>query len=169
MAVKEVTRPQAQESESKQVTHPRHFRPFEEMERMFGSMFPRARMRPLDWEWPSWAEMSSMAEGKTPRLDIVERDNEVMVRAELAGVDKKDIDVSLTDNTVTIRGHTKSEHKEEKGDFYRCEISRGEFARTASLPCDVDGDRAEARFADGILELTIPKMEHSKRRTIKVQ
>ena len=169
MAVKQVTRPPVQESESKKLAHPRQFRPFEEMERMFGNMFPRGRMRPLEWEWPSWSDFGGMAEGWAPKLDIIERDNEVMVRAELAGVDKKDIDVSVSDNTVTIRGHTKSEHKEEKGDYYRCEITQGEFARTASLPCEVDGDRAEAHFSDGMLELKIPKMEHSKRRTIKVQ
>lgn len=169
MTSKEVTRPEIREGAARKVAQARHLSPFEEMERMFGGMFPRSRVRPLQWEWPQWAEPGSLAEGRMPRLDIIERDNEIKIRAELAGVDKKDIDVSVSDDTVTIRGHTKKEHKEEKGDFFRCEISQGEFARTATLPCEVDGDNARASFSDGILELTIPKMEHSKRRSIKVE
>ena len=142
--------------------------PFEEMERMFGGMLPRMRMRPVDWEWPSFAEMTSVAEGKMPKLDIIDREDEVLVRAELAGVDKKDIDVSLTDRVLTIKGTTKHESKEEKGDYYRSEITQGSFSRSATLPCDVDENKAKAQFEDGILELTIPKFEGSKRRTIEV-
>jgi HSP20 family protein len=143
--------------------------PLEEMERMFGGMFPRARVRPLEWEWPSWSEMTSLVEARTPRLDIIERDNEVVVRAELAGVDKKDIDVSVTDSTITIKGCTRRETREEKGDYFRSEITRGSFSRAASLPCEVDGKKASAKFSDGILELTIPKLEASKRHTVKVE
>ena len=143
--------------------------PLEEMERMFGGMFPRARIRPLEWEWPSWSEMTSMVETRMPRLDIIERDNEVLVRAELAGVDKKDIDVSVTDSTITIKGCTRQETREEKGDYFRSEITRGTFSRTAGLPCEVDGKKASAKFSDGILELTIPKLEASKRHTVKVE
>jgi len=167
MAKKEVT-----ESTGKEVRKatPSHvLSPWEEMERMFGGLFPRARLRPRDLEWPSWAEMSAMVEAKTPKLDIVERDNEVVVRAELAGVDKKDIDVSVTDNTITIKGCTKKETREEKGDYFRSEITQGTFSRTAALPCDVDGKSARANFSDGILELTIPKLEASKRHTVKVE
>ena len=136
---------------------------------MFGGVFPRARLRPLDWEWPTLGEMTSLVEAKMPKLDIVERDNEVVVRAELPGVDKKDIDVSVTDSTITIKGCTKKETREEKGDYFRSEISQGSFSRTATLPCDVDGKKAHATFTDGILELTIPKLEASKRHAIKVE
>jgi len=156
-------------TEMKKATHVHAVSPFEEMERMFGGMLPRARIRPSQWEWPSWAEMSSVVEEKVPRLDIIERDNEVIVRAEVAGVDKKDLDISVTDHTVTIKGCTKEEHKEEKGGYFRSEISQGSFSRTSTLPCDVDGDKARASFSDGILELTIPKLEASKRHTIKVE
>jgi len=152
----------------KKATPGRALSPWEEMERMF-SGFPRTRIRPLDWEWPSWGEMSALVEAKMPKLDIVERDNEVVVRAELAGVDKKDIDVSVTDSTITIKGCTKKETRGEKGDYFRSEISEGSFARTATLPCDVDGKKAQANFADGILELTIPKLEATKRHTVKVE
>ncbi len=142
--------------------------PFEEMERMFGNMFSPTHHRPI-WSWPSWAEMGPMIEDNMPRMDIIERDDEVVVRAEMAGVDKKDLEVFVTDHSVTIKGQTKKEHKEEKGDYYRTEISQGAFARTSTLPCEVDGDKARAKFSDGILELTIPKLEASRRHTIKVE
>jgi HSP20 family protein len=154
--------------DTRKTTPVRALSPFEEMERLFGSMFPRARMRPLEWEWPSWGEMTSLVEAKLPKLDIIERDDEVLVRAELAGVDKKDIDVSVTDTTVSIKGSTKKETKEEKGDYFRSEISRGSFSRMATLPCEVDGTQAKATFSDGILELTIPKLQASKRHSVKV-
>jgi HSP20 family protein len=156
-------------TETRKATRLPALSPFEEMERMFGSVFPPARIRPSQWEWPSWAEMSSLVEAKLPKLDIIERDNEVVVRAEVPGVDKKDLDISVTDHTVTIKGCTKEEHREEKGDYFRSEISQGSFSRTSALPCEVDGDKARAKFSDGILELTIPKLETSKRHTVKVE
>jgi len=159
---------EAESKDVKKATPVRVLNPFEEMERMFGGLFPQARIRPLDWQWPSWGEMTSLVEAKMPKLDIIERDDEVLVRAELPGVDKKDIDVSVTENTVSIKGSTKKETQEERGDYFRAEISQGAFSRTATLPCEVDSERAKARFADGILELTIPKLEASKRHTIKV-
>jgi len=156
-------------AETRRATHLHALTPFEEMERMFGSVFPRARMSPAQWEWPSWSQVSTLMEEKAPNLDIIERDNEIVVRAEMPGVDKKDIDISVTDRMVTIKGYTKQEHKEEKGDYFRSEIFQGAFSRTATLPCEVDADKARARFSDGILELTIPKLEASKRHKVKVE
>ena len=103
-----------------------------------------------------------------PRVDIVERDDELVVKAELPGVDKKDLDVSVTENAVTIKGSTSHEEKEEKGDYYRCEISSGAYSRTLALPSDVEADKAKANFKDGVLELTLPKLKKAKRHTIKV-
>lgn len=140
--------------------------PFEEMDRFFEGLFPRGWMRPWRWEWPGWPSMPF--EGKMPRVDVIERDNEIVVRAEVPGVDKKDLDVSMTDQTVTIKGATSHEEKEEKGEYYRCEISRGGFSRTVALPAEVDGAKAKASFKDGVLELVAPKIEKAKRRSIKV-
>ncbi len=169
MAKKDVTSGESRTKEGRKGTHLAPLSPFDEMDRLFGGMLPRTRMRPFDWEWPSWAEMTALAESKVPKMDIIERDNEVVVRAELAGVDKKDLDVSVTDNTVTVKGSTKEEHKEEKGDYFRSEIKQGSFSRTASLPCEVDGNKAKANFSDGILELVIPKLEGSRRHSVKVE
>jgi HSP20 family protein len=103
-----------------------------------------------------------------PKVDVVERDNEIVVRAEVPGVDKKDLDVSVSDNAVTIKGSTRHEEKEEKGDYYHHEISTGTFSRMVSLPANVDGSKAKADFKDGVLELTIPKVGQSKRHSIKL-
>ena len=163
---KEKTEESKKEVEKVQPT--RMLSPFEEMERMFESGFPSRWMRPHRWGWPKWAELPAPFEGKTPSVDVIDRDGEVVVKAELPGVDKKDLDISVTNNTVTIKGKTSHEEKEEKGDYYRCEISRGEYARTLSLPAEVDESKAKASFKDGILELTLPKKEKSKRRKIEV-
>lgn len=146
-----------------------HMAPFEDMERWFESAFPMAWPRPSRWEWPRLSQMQAPFEGRMPKVDVIDREAEVLVRAELAGVDKKDIDISVSDNTVTIRGSTRQESKEEKGDYYRCEISEGSFARTVALPCDVDSDKAKAAFKDGLLELTLPKRASAKRHTVKVE
>ena len=143
--------------------------PFEEMDRLFEDYFSRGWMRPFRWEWPSLGELAKPFEGKMPKVDVIERDDEVIVKAELPGVDKKDLDVSVTENSVTIKGTTSHEEKEEKGDYYRCEISRGACARTVALPSYVDADKAKANFKDGVLELKLPKVEKSKRRSIEIK
>lgn len=143
--------------------------PFEEMDRLFEGHFPSGWMRPFHWPRPSWGELSAPFEGKMPKVNVIERDNEIVVKAELPGVDKKDLDISVTKNTVTIQGSTSHEEKEEKGDVYRCEISRGSYSRTLTLPAEVNEEKAKAKFKDGILELTLPKVEKAKRRTIKVE
>lgn len=155
--------------ELKKVQPARTLSPLEEMERLFEGYFPRGWLRPFHWERPSWAELSPPFEGKMPRVDIVDRDEDILVKAELPGVDKKDLDVSVTENTVTIKGTTSHEEKEEKGDYYRSEISRGAYSRTLTLPSDVEGDKAKASFKDGVLELTLPKMKKAKRRSVKVE
>lgn len=147
----------------------RALNPFEEMDRFFESRFPSGWMRPFHWTLPSWSEVNAPFEGKMPNVDVIDRENEIVVKAELPGVDKKDLDISVTKNTVTIKGSTSHEEKEEKGDFYRCEMSRGSYSRTLHLPAEVNEEKAKAKFKDGILELTIPKVEKAKRRIIKVE
>ncbi len=143
--------------------------PFEEMDRLFESFFPRSWMQPVRREWPEWAELTVPFEGRIPKVDVVERDDSVVVRAELPGVDKKDLDISLTEDSVTITAEIKKESEEEKGDYHRREISRGSFSRSVTLPAAVQGDQAKADFKDGVLELTLPKAAPAKRHSIKVE
>lgn len=141
--------------------------PFEEMDRMFDQYLRRGWMRPWRFEWPSFPEMA-MPEMKIPKVDVVDREGEVLVKAEVPGVDKKDLEITVGEDSVTIKGSTRHEEKEEKGDYYRCEISRGSFSRTVALPATVDGAKARASFQDGMLELTLPKVERAKRHSVKV-
>ncbi len=140
--------------------------PWEEMDRFFEGTFPRSLMRFGRWPWPEWAPRF---EGKLPAVDIIDRPDRVVVRAEVPGVKKEDLDVSVSDNLVTIRATTKHEEEKEEGQYYRREMSRGEYSRSISLPADVDSAEAKASFKDGILELTLPKIAPSKRRSVKVE
>jgi len=153
--------------ELQQAQPARALSPFEEMERLFDAFYPRGWMRPLFRDWPALGEAGAFG-GKMPSVDMINRDKEIIIKAELPGVDKKDLDVSVTRNSVSIKGTTSHEEKEEKGDYYRSEISRGEYVRTLSLPADIDEDKATASFRNGILELTLPKLEQSKRKTVNV-
>ncbi len=163
----EVRRAETQ-GEVEKATPSRWTTPFDEMERLFDTYFPRGWMRRL--EWPAWpAELSRRMEFRMPKVDVIDRNEEVVVKAETPGVDKKDLDVSVTGNTVTIKGRTSHEEKEEKGDYYRSEISRGTFSRTVSLPAEVDATQAKASFRDGVLELVLPKREGAKRQPINVE
>ncbi len=143
--------------------------PFEEMEKLFDSFFPAAWLRPRQWDWPALGEMAMPFAGRMPRVDVIDRDTEVLVRAELPGVEKDDLDISLTDDSVTLKASTCHEKQEEKGDYQRCEISRGSFARSLSLPAGVDVDGAKATFRDGLLELTLPKRDKPSKRRVKIE
>ena len=142
--------------------------PFEDFERFFDQLVPRGWLRSMPWPQaltPVTGEMQRWV----PSVDVIDRDKEVVVKAEIPGAKKEDIQISLTGNVMTIKGETKREEKEEKGDYYRCEISRGSFSRMLTLPADVDDAKAKAEVRDGMLEITLPKLEQAKTRDIKVQ
>jgi HSP20 family protein len=136
--------------------------PFQDLERVFEDFLNRRWLRPIGWEWPRWGELSSLLERQVPSLDIVDGEKEIVVRAELPGVDKKDLDVSIVERTLTIKGSTRSEKKEEKENFFRQEIKSGSFSRSVLLPADVNASKAEATFKGGVLELHLPKLRAVK-------
>lgn len=142
--------------------------PFDEMERIFENFSTKGWLRPFHWDAPLLGDIVSPLERKIPSIDVLDRDDEIVVKAELPGVEKKDLDISLTNNSVTIKSSTSHEEKEEKGDYYRCEITKGAYMRTVALPSEVDDAKAKASFKDGILEITMPKVEKSHRRSLKV-
>jgi len=141
--------------------------PFEEMDRLFEGFFPRGWMQPLRSEWTT--ELKVPFDGRVPKVDVVERDDSVVVRAELPGADKKDLDVSLTEDSITISASTKQESEKEEGDYHRREISQGSFSRTVALPVAVQSDQAKASFNNGVLELTLPKAAPARRHSVKVE
>jgi HSP20 family protein len=109
--------------------------------------------------------------GFSPRVDVSETDKEVSVSAELPGMDEKDITVEMNDAAVTIRGE-KKEEKEEKGkNWHTKEQSYGFFHRVVPLPASVEGAKAKAKFAKGVLTVTVPKRaeEQARRKAIKIE
>jgi HSP20 family protein len=99
---------------------------------------------------------------------VLDRDEEILVRAEVPGVDKKDLQVELSGPMLTIHGERRREEEEEKGEYFRSEIAHGMFSRTIRLPEEVALDKAAAEFKDGILEVHLPKTHKTERRRIEV-
>lgn len=147
------------------------FHPLGEMERAFERFFNRNW--PAFWSRSDFASFDTLAaefeRQRMPNLDVIDQDNEIVVRAEIPGIDKKDVSIALTDNLLTIKGETQKEKKDDKGNYHRREISRSSFARTVALPGNVDAAKASATLKDGVLEIKLTKAEGSKRRTIAVQ
>jgi HSP20 family protein len=143
--------------------------PFDEMERLFEQFFGRGWMRPFGWDNPLWNEMARTMDVRVPSVDVIDREEEIVVRAEIPGVDKENLEVSLSDDRLTIKGSTRQEKEEkEAGEYTRREMSRGSFTRVVTLPANVDGEKARASFKDGVLEMTMPKLKPSKRLRINV-
>lgn len=104
----------------------------------------------------------------TPAIDVIEKDDAITLKAELAGMDPKDISIEVQDNVLTVSGerHFKEEVKEDK--YYRIERRYGSFSRSLALPQTVDEDKIEAKYESGVLEITVPKAETAKPKKITV-
>jgi HSP20 family protein len=159
----------ARERESKAVTP---WRPFmdltrweTEMDRMTEDFFGR-RMRP--W-WPSLWSRGGDSELIAPVVDIYEEKDDIVVKAELPGMTKDDIEVDISDTQLTLKGEKKKEEKIEEEDYFACERSYGAFYRSVELPKNVQADKVKGSFKNGILEIRLPKSEEAKTKEIKVK
>ena len=114
------------------------------------------------------ARTPSVFGGWTPAIDLAENKENVVVRAELPGMKKEDIEVTLHEGTLNIAGERKSEKKVEEGGVYRSERFFGRFQRAITLPAPVAGDKVKADYKDGILTVTLPKTEEAKPKQIDV-
>lgn len=104
-----------------------------------------------------------------PSINVIDEDKEMRVTAELPGMDEKDIDVSLSQDALTIKGE-KNQEKEDKGkNYYRMERSYGSFSRSIPLPVEIDSNKAKAQFKKGILTVTLPKTAKSLKEKKKIQ
>ena len=129
-----------------------------EMNRIFDS-FNR------NWGFGAFPELTG---AYMPRLDVTEDSKVFTVTAELPGISEKEIDLSISGDTLTIRGE-KKEEKEDKGkDFYWMERSYGSFQRSVSLPAEVQPDKVEARFNKGVLTITLPKTVEAQKQTKRI-
>jgi HSP20 family protein len=104
-----------------------------------------------------------------PAVDLYEEKDDIVVKAELPGMEKDNIEVNLADHTLTIKGEKKKAEEVKKENYYRSERFHGSFLRTLELPKDVHGDKVKASFKNGILEVRLPKTEEAKRKEVKVK
>ena len=106
--------------------------------------------------------------GYTPRVDLTEDEKAYTVTAELPGMDEKDVEVTLSDNALTLRGEKKHESEEKGKNFYRMERSYGSFQRVVPIPAEVDDKKIEATFKKGVLTVNLPKTEAARKEEKKI-
>jgi HSP20 family protein len=111
---------------------------------------------------PSWTSWS-------PAVDILEKGDNLVLRAELPGMNEKDIDVSVENGVLSLRGERKSNVEDKSENFHRTERYYGTFSRTFSLPTTVDVSKIHATYKDGILEVTLPKAETAKPKRVEIK
>ena len=130
------------------------------MSRIFDDAF-RASRGASEEEWAlggSWA----------PSVDIYEQDGNLVLKAELPGIDPKDVDVRVENNVLTLSGERKLDSEVKKENYHRVERSYGAFSRSFTLPNVVDTDKIKAEFKDGVLRLVLPKKEEAKPKQISI-
>jgi HSP20 family protein len=136
-----------------------------EMNRLFDDVF-----RGTPSQAPSIWGQSGESGMLMPQVDVSKTDKELKICAELPGVSENDVDVSLDDDVLTIRGEKKFERKDEKENYHFVERSYGTFQRSLRLPYSVDPEQVQARFENGVLNVTVPKTKQQERsRRIQVQ
>lgn len=150
---------------------PRHLTPMSAFDREIDSLFDEFRHR---FSWPRlfgrerwFAPLEERL--PIPNIDVYEKADEVVVKAEFPGMSKSDIEVTLTDSTLTVKAEKRKDEEVKEDDYYRSERSFGSIVRTVDLPSEVKADQAKATFADGVLEVRLPKTEEAKQKPVKVQ
>jgi HSP20 family protein len=118
---------------------------------------------PFGWKWPMGIDFE-----RSFRVDILDHEKELIVRAELPGVDKDDVEVTISGNRLMIEAEREFEEEESKETFYRHELGYGELMRTIALPVEVDVEHIDAELKDGILTVVLPKIQAAARHTVKV-
>ena len=116
-----------------------------------------------------WGATQPFMSGWSPALDVFEDKDNLVVKAELPGMKKEDIEISLHDNVLSLSGERKEEQKHHQGEIHRSERFVGKFQRTFSLPTPVEAEKVKASYKDGILTVTLPKTEASKPKQIEIK
>jgi len=142
----------------------RELTPFRDFERM---------RREMDHLWDSFFERRPRRGEEEmewlPALDLAETNNEIVVKAEVPGMDPKDIDISLSDGILTIKGEKKQEKEEKEEGYHLVERSYGYFSRTIELPREVQSDKINASYKNGVLKIVLPKSEKAKKKEVKIK
>ena len=156
--------PFGRERRSIPVQRDRHEHPLEafqrEVNRLFEDFF-RAPARAGGAE--------GMFAAAAPRVDVTESERDYEITAELPGIDEKDVELTLANNLLTIRGEKKTEREEKDKNYYLSERSFGSFRRSIPLPAEVDEDKVEARFKNGVLTVRLPKSAEAQAKTRRIE
>ena len=130
-----------------------------EMNRMFDRFFDNTRISPFQ----------EGALNAFPSIDIKETKKDVQVSAELPGLEAKDIDISIRENILTLRGEKRQESKREEEDYYQMECAYGSFNRSIPLPSEVESDKVTAKFKNGVLKIFMPKKPAAQQKSKKIE
>ena len=136
------------------------------MEEFFEDFPPRRWMEtyePFGLKWPMGIDFE-----RSFRLDILDRDKELLVRGELPGIERDEIEVTISGKYLTIEAERKFEKEDKDDKFIRHELGFGQLVRTVALPVEVDAEKIHAELKDGILTVRLPKIQAVERRTVKV-
>lgn len=131
------------------------------MEEFFENYFPRRWMEgfePFTWRRPFWSEIDEKFDF-LPNVDILDKDDILIVRAEMPGVKKEDLEITIAGDRLTLEAKRDFEEKAEKDDYFRHEMAYGRVYRSVRLPVEVRDDDAKAELKDGIVEIRLPKVE----------
>lgn len=131
-----------------------------------------ALRREMDRLWESFfGERTALEPSETwfPALDVTETKDNIVVKAELPGVDPKKVEISLSGNVLTIKGEKKQEKEEKEENYHLVERRYGSFLRSIRLPVEVQEDKIEASYKNGILKVVLPKSEKAKKKEIKIK
>ncbi len=131
----------------------------QEMNRLFGTVF----------DSQAGENGGSFVRRWIPPMDLVEEDDEFVLRADLPGLDEEDVQIELDDRVLTISGERRSEHEGRKDGYYRVERASGRFSRSLTLPEGIDPESIRAAFHKGVLEVRIPKPEERKPRRVQIK
>ena len=125
----------------------------------------------FDWFFEDLGLPGLLSEETTiePAFDLSETEKELIVKAEVPGMDKKDININLSDGLLTITGEKKHEKKEDSENYHHVERRYGKFSRTLRLPVEVEAGKVDATYKDGVLNITLPKSEPVKPKKIEVK
>ncbi len=119
--------------------------------------------------WPSsWQRVPAEERAWAPGVEMYEKDDSIIVRAEMPGMSREDIDVLVVGDMLTISGERKASEEIKDEEYYRCEFAYGKFSRSVSLPTAVDTGKVQATYKNGLLEITLPKTEEAKPKKVEV-
>ena len=142
----------------------RRWEPFREMEEEMGRLLAEWPFR-----WRPWTRHFLAVRGEwAPRVDMFDRKDKVVIKAELPGVDREDLGISITGDILTIDGERKAEGEVKDEDYYCCERYVGNFSRDVHLPAGVDTEKIEANYENGVLEIALPKVPEVKPKKISI-